>query len=239
MPFTNRAPMKDAVMNYQRKLLVIAIATGLSGMPPLGSAAATFMTSKGDAVSGNPGSLSVANEASTHRGPYASFYGHYDFRTGSARNETKGAGTQAGPQKLAIALLDTPEGLSPPARSSVGPGNASSSIRIQGSVASYNPAEHLVDAVGVGGIAATQMAASSRIAIMASAAPLDIDRAVRLDGFGSTEIDAMRFDTVSLDSEPEAHRASAISVPEPAPFALLALGLFGIGLLRKRSKSKV
>ena len=227
-------------MRQASKLLAFAVATGLTAMPMLGTAAVTFVAAEDDSIFGGLTSLPFATTGSTPNcGPYLSCSGDYEFRTGSILNHTKAPGSDTGPHTPDSIFLTVPNSRVLPAQATFDFGVTTNSFgMLWGSVDSYNLFELLLGGVVVGSVTGTDLANSVGVTATTNSGNFDIDRFVRFDGVGSTEFDAIRFHTTNFGFETEAHHVGpASSVPGPMPMALLALGVFGIGLFGKRRGS--
>lgn len=227
-------------MNHKRKILALAIATGLSAVPMLGSAAVTFTAAEDDSIFGGLTSLPFgATGSAPFCGPYASCSGDYAFRTGSVINETKEPGTETSAGNPENIFLTVPQSTALPAQATFDFGFATNSFGLLwGSVDSYNLFELLLGGNVVGSVSGTQVANSLGVTSFTNGGNFNIDSFVRIDGVGSTEFDSVRFHTTNFGFETEAHHVGPASVPGPMPMALFALGLAGIGLFGKRRESQ-
>jgi hypothetical protein len=227
-------------MNHKRKLLAVAVATGMSAMPMLGHAAVTFVADEDDTLFAGLTALPFDTAGSAPNcGPYASCAGDYDFRTGSIINETKEPGTEKNSAVVDNIFLTVPKSSALPAQATFDFGFATNSFgMLWGSVDSYNLFELLLNGTVVGSVTGTQVANSVGVTASTNSGNFNIDRFVRFDGVGTTEFDSIRFNTTNFGFETDDHFVGPASVPGPMPMALFALGLAGIGLFGKRRETQ-
>ena len=229
-------------MKYTRKLLAIAVATGMSAMPMLGAAAITFDTSEDDSIFGGLTSLPFTAEGADHCGPYASCVGDFEFRKGSIINQTKEPGTENGLSGKNNIFLTVPKSSTVPAQATFDFGFATNAFgMLWGSVDSYNTFDLLLGGSVVGSVTGSQVAASAGVTSSTNGGNFNIDRFVLFNGVNGTEFDAIRFDTTNFGFETDGHHVGASSpatVPGPMPLALFAFGLAGIALFGKRRETQ-
>jgi hypothetical protein len=230
-------------MTYTRKLLAIAVATGMSAMPILGAAAITFDTSEDDSIFGGLTSLPFTSEGADYCGPYASCMGDFEFRKGSIINQTKEPGTEHGIEGKNNIFLTVPRTSTIPAQATFDFGFATNSFgMLWGSVDSYNTFDLLLGGSLVGSVTGTQLASSLGVTTTTGAGNFNIDSFVRFDGVDGAEFDSIRFHTKNFGFESDGHHvgpASNASVPGPMPLALFAFGLVGIALFGKRRETQI
>jgi len=226
-------------MNYQRRLLALAVASGLSYTPMLSSANVTFMAAEDDTFFADLTALPfTATGSAPFCGPYASCSGDYAFRSGSIHNHNKQPGTDSGSVIPGSIFLTVPGSSSVPAQATFDFGFASNTFGMRwGSIDSYNLFEFLLDGTVVGSVSGTQVANSAALMASNGNGNFHLDRFVRFEGVGSTMFDSIRFHTTNFGFETDGHHVATASVPGPMPMALFALGLAGIGLFGKRRRT--
>ncbi|MCC5886412.1 MAG: hypothetical protein JJT88_08255 [Gammaproteobacteria bacterium] len=226
-------------MNHKRKVLALAVASGLSFASMLSSANVTFMVAEDDMFFAGLSALPfTATGSAPFCGPYASCAGDYEFKTGSIHNHSKQPGTDSGNMIPGGIFLTVPGGSSVPAQATFDFGFSTNSFGMHwGSVDSYNLFEFLLGGTVVGSVSGTQVANSAGLMVSNGNGNFHIDRFVRFDGVGSTQFDSIRFQTTNFGFETDGHHVAQASVPGPMPMALFALGLAGIGLFGKRRRT--